>query len=421
MRYANTPSAYGTRPLGTPQSINAVEPTPSTLRSFDLLLVSVVGALLILSLVMVYSASIAITDGPTYELFRINRYFMMQLIYIALGLMGAYVVFHINMMRWEQFAPHFFVFALVLLVLVLVPFIGREVNGARRWIPLGPLNFQPSELMKMAIVIFTAYYAVRHRDRIGELSLRNGFLKGVVPIAGAVVLAVLLAYKEPDLGAAMVFMVIGVGTLFIGGLNIVYFILVSLGAFALILYGVIFTPWRLRRLLAFTDPFSSEHAQSSGYQLVHSLIAIGRGEWTGVGLGFSVEKLHYLPEAHTDFILAVIGEELGFVGIATVVVLFFLLVHRCFRIGRLAIAMDRVFSGLVAQSVGVWIGFQAFFNLSVCLGLLPTKGLTLPLVSYGGSSMLMTLSALALVLRVDHDNRQMMRGQPLDPHQPRYF
>ena len=306
-----------------------------------------------------------------------------------------------------------FIAAAIVLLIVLVPFIGREVNGARRWIPLGPVNFQPSELMKMAMVVYTARYAVRNREAIANFKFMDGFVRGVLPIAGLMVLAVGLTVVEPDLGAAMVIGCICIGILFLGGLHSSYLIAIVIAGVGFISLAVFGSSWRLRRLLAFLDPFSEEHAQSSGYQLVHSLIAIGRGEWNGVGLGFSIEKLHYLPEAHTDFILAVIGEELGFIGITAVVTLYFVLLFKCFKIGRVAIAMDRYFSGLVAQGIGIWIGFQALFNLCVCLGLLPTKGLTLPMISYGGSAMVITLSALGLVFRVDYENRQLMRGLPI--------
>lgn len=393
--------------------VNEVSPTRIKMRDYDLLLLSVVGAILILGLIMVYSSSIALTDGPSNQLFKFNSYLIKQAIYIAIGFFGMVVVFNINMDKWEEISLIFFIIAAVLLLIVLIPFIGREVNGARRWIPLGVVNFQPSELMKMAMVVYVARYAVIHREAISHLKFMDGFVKGVLPIAALMALAVGLTVVEPDLGAAMVIACICIGVLFLGGLHSFYLSSVIVVCVAFVSVAVFGSSWRFRRLLAFLDPFSEEHAQSTGYQLVHSLIAIGRGEWTGVGLGFSIEKLHYLPEAHTDFILAVIGEELGFIGITTVVILYFVLVFKCFKIGRIAIAMDRYFSGLVAQGVGIWIGFQALFNLCVCLGLLPTKGLTLPMISYGGSAMFITLSALGLVFRVDYENRQLMRGLPI--------
>jgi cell division protein FtsW len=216
--------------------------------------------------------------------------------------------------------------------------------------------------------------------------------------------------KEPDLGALIVVVSIAMGILFLGGINARIFSALVGGLFVAFSMVIWLSPWRRDRVFAYLDPWNPDYAQSKAYQLSHSLMAIGRGEWTGVGLGGSVEKLHYLPEAHTDFIVAVIGEELGFVGIFTVVFLFAVIVYRCFEIGRQAIAMERVFGGLIAQGVGVWFGVQTFINIGVCLGLLPTKGLTLPLVSYGGSGILMNLIAVALVLRVDFENRNLMRG-----------
>lgn len=393
--------------------VNEISPSRTKMRDYDLLLLIVIGTILVLGLVMVYSSSIALTEGPSNSVFRFNRYFMMQAIYIGIGFCGMFTVFNINMDKWEELSLPLYILAAVFLLMVLLPFIGKEVNGARRWIPLGPVNFQPTELMKMAIVLYTARYAVRHRDAIAKLKWMDGFVRGVLPMVGLLGVAVGLTYLEPDLGAAMVIASICIGVLFLGGLHSFYLISVGLSGILIVTIAVFGSPWRVKRFFAFLDPFSEEYAQSSGYQLVHSLIAIGRGEWTGVGLGFSVEKLHYLPEAHTDFILAVIGEELGFVGIVSVVVLYFILLFKCFKIGRVAIAMDRFFSGLVAQGVGIWLGFQALFNLCVCLGLLPTKGLTLPMISYGGSAMVMCLCALGLVFRVDYENRQLMRGLPI--------
>ena len=293
---------------------------------------------------------------------------------------------------------------MLLLVLVLIPGIGRKANNAWRWLPIGPLTFQPSEMMKLAMVIFTADYVIRKQEYIQ--SFRRGFLPMAV-ILGAVAF---LLMKEPDLGALIVVVCIAMGILFIGGINArIFSTLVGglLFAFSMVIW---LSPWRRERVFAYLDPWNPDYAQSKAYQLSHSLMAIGRGEWTGVGLGGSVEKLHYLPEAHTDFIVAVIGEELGFIGIFLVVALFAIIIYRCFEIGRQAIAMERVFGGLIAQGVGVWFGVQTFINIGVCLGLLPTKGLTLPLVSYGGSGILMNLIAIAVVLRVDFENRNLMRG-----------
>jgi len=308
------------------------------------------------------------------------------------------------MNAWRKMTIGLFCFATLLLVLVLIPGVGRKVNNAMRWIPIGPITFQPSELMKFAVILFTADYALRKKQYLQSL------LRGFLPIAVILGVVALLLLKEPDLGALIVVAAICMGILFLGGVNARIF-----SALAGILFigfsSIIWlSPWRRERLFAYLNPWDPDYAQSTAYQLTHSLMAVGRGEWTGVGLGGSVEKLHYLPEAHTDFIVAVIGEELGFVGIMLVIVLFAIVVQRCFEIGRQAIAMERVFGGLVAQGVGIWFGVQSFINMGVVLGLLPTKGLTLPMVSYGGSGLLMNLIAVTVVLRVDFENRNLMRG-----------
>jgi len=294
--------------------------------------------------------------------------------------------------------------ALVLLALVLIPQLGRSVNGARRWIPLGVMNFQPSELAKLAVLIYAANYMVR------KMEAREHFLRAVLPMAVAVGLAGVLLLAQPDMGAFMVIVVIAMGILFLGGVNARMFFLMALVVVAAFAVMVMTSEFRRARVFAYLDPWSIEHALGKGYQLSHSLIAFGRGEIFGVGLGGSVEKLHWLPEAHTDFLLAVIGEEFGLIGVLTLIGLFLWLTRRIMDIGRQAIALDQVFAGLVAQGVGVWMGFQSFINIGVNLGALPTKGLTLPLMSYGGSALLINLVALAIVLRVDYENRQMMRG-----------
>jgi cell division protein FtsW len=316
----------------------------------------------------------------------------------------ALLAFQVPTETWEKVARPLFVIALVLLAMVLIPFIGKGVNGARRWISFGIMNFQPSELAKFATIIYAADYMVRKMD------VKERFFRAVLPMGAAVALAGVFLLAEPDMGAFMVIAIIAMGILFLGGVNARMFFLifaVLVGAFMVMIAA---SPWRRERIFAYLDPFSAEHALGKGYQLSHSLIAIGRGEVWGVGLGGSVEKLHWLPEAHTDFLLAVIGEEFGLVGVSLVIFLFLWLSRRIMVIGRQAIALDKVFSGLVAQGVGIWIGFQAFINMGVNLGALPTKGLTLPLMSYGGSAIMMNLIAVAVVLRIDAENKQMMRG-----------
>ena len=301
-------------------------------------------------------------------------------------------------------APLLFLTGLVLLVLVLIPGVGKVVYGARRWLPLGIMNFQPSELAKLAIVLYASDYMVRKMD------VKERFVQAVYPMALAVGLVGVLLLAEPDMGAFMVIATIAMAILFLGGVNGRMFALITavlIGAFGLM---VGLSPWRRERIFAYLDPWSEQNALGKAYQLTHSLIAFGRGEIFGEGLGSSLEKLHYLPEAHTDFLLAVIGEELGFVGVSAVILTFFWLVVRLFNIGRQAIALDRVFAGLVAQGVAVWMGGQGFINMGVNLGVLPTKGLTLPLMSFGGSGLLLNAIALAICLRVDMENRQLMRG-----------
>ncbi|MFM8696066.1 MAG: putative lipid II flippase FtsW [Betaproteobacteria bacterium] len=377
---------------------------PVRLQGFDQALVLVVLVLMALGLVMVYSASVALPDNPRFARYTPTHFLSRHLLSIGVATVAALVMLQIPIRVWERYAPHLFVLALVLLVIVLIPFIGKGVNGARRWIPLGIMNFQPSELAKLAIAMYAANYMVRKMDA------RENFMRAVLPMGVALGVVGVLLLAEPDMGAFMVIAAIALGILFLGGVNGRMFFLsvaILLGAFVLM---IVFSEFRRERIFAYLDPWNPAHAQGKAYQLTHSLIAFGRGEIFGQGLGNSVEKLYYLPEAHTDFLMAVLGEELGFIGVLFVIVAFFWLTRRVFSIGRQAIAMDRVFAGLMTQGIGIWIGVQAFINIGVNLGVLPTKGLTLPLMSYGGSALLLNLSAIAIVLRVDMENRQLMRG-----------
>ena len=374
------------------------------LQSIDQALVWVVVALMMWGMVMVYSASIAMPDNPRFARYSQTHFLTRHVISMVVGGVMALLAFQVPTETWEKLARPLFVASLVLLAMVLLPFIGKGVNGARRWISFGIMNFQPSELAKFATIIYAADYMVRKMD------VKERFFRAVLPMGAAVALAGVFLLAEPDMGAFMVIAIIAMGILFLGGVNARMFFLifaVLVGAFVAMIAA---SPWRRDRIFAYLDPFSAEHALGKGYQLSHSLIAIGRGEVWGVGLGGSVEKLHWLPEAHTDFLLAVIGEEFGLVGVTLVICLFLWLSRRIMVIGRQAIALDKVFSGLVAQGVGIWIGFQAFINMGVNLGALPTKGLTLPLMSYGGSAIMMNLIAIAVVLRIDAENKQMMRG-----------
>ncbi|WP_354677028.1 putative lipid II flippase FtsW [Cupriavidus plantarum] len=389
---------------GLRDAVSGVKPTRSRMMEYDqpLLWVSIV--LLAFGLVMVYSASIALPDSPRYANYRESHFLVRHAFALLIGLSAALVAFQIPVKVWDRYAPKLFVIALLLLIVVLVPFVGKGVNGARRWIPLGVMNFQPSELMKLAVVLYAANYTVRKQEWMQTVS------KGFLPMGVAVVVVGLLLLLEPDMGAFLVIAAVAMGILFLGGINGKLFaglVGVAVGAFALLITA---SPWRRERIYAYLNPWEESNALGKAYQLTHSLIAFGRGEWTGVGLGGSIEKLHYLPEAHTDFILAVIGEEFGFIGVLVMIVLFYWLVRRAFGIGRTALQLDRTFAGLVAKGIGVWIGWQTFINMGVNLGLLPTKGLTLPLVSYGGSGILMNCIALAILLRIDYENRVLMRG-----------
>ncbi|MBX3622827.1 MAG: putative lipid II flippase FtsW [Rhizobacter sp.] len=377
---------------------------PTRLQGFDQQLIWVVVALMALGLVMVYSASVALPDSPRFARYAPTHFLVRHALSMLLGFVAALVVVQVPISVWEKYAPWIFVGALLALVLVLIPHVGKGVNGARRWIPLGFTNFQPSELAKLAIALYAANYMVR------KMEVKENFFRAVMPMAVSVAVVGLLLLAEPDMGAFMVIAAIAMGILFLGGVNGRMFFLITavlVGAFVLM---ITFSEWRRERIFAYLNPWDEKYTLGKAYQLSHSLIAFGRGEVFGQGLGSSVEKLHYLPEAHTDFLFAVIGEELGFVGVTAVICAFFWLARRIFHIGRQAVALDRVFAGLFAQGIGIWVAGQTFINMGVNLGVLPTKGLTLPLMSYGGSAILMNLVALAIVLRVDIENRQLMRG-----------
>ena len=373
-------------------------------RGFDQPLVWITVALLRWGLVMVYSASIAMPDNPRFANYAHTHFLVRHILSIGVAFVAALLAFQVPVATWEKVAPYLFIASLVLLMAVLVPFIGKGVNGARRWIALGILNFQPSELAKFAVVLYAADYMVRKMD------VKERFFRAVMPMGIAVAVIGLLLLAEPDMGAFMVIAVIAMGILFLGGVNArMFFLIAAILAIAFSLM-IALSPWRRERIFAYLNPWDAAYSMGKGYQLSHSLIAIGRGEIFGVGLGGSVEKLHWLPEAHTDFLLAVIGEEFGLVGVLVVICMFLWLTRRLMHIGRQAIALDRVFAGLVAQGLGIWMGFQSFINMGVNLGALPTKGLTLPLMSYGGSAILVNLIAIAVVLRIDYENRQLMQG-----------
>jgi cell division protein FtsW len=378
---------------------------PSTITEFDYAVVSVAGLLLTLGLIMVYSSSIAIAEAGRFTGYQPAYYLIRHSVFLFVGLMAGFVCFQFPMRFWEQAAPYLFCAGVVLLIAVLIPGIGREVNGSRRWISLGVSNLQPSELMKLFAVLYAADYTVRKAAHM------NSFRKGFLPMLMVMLLTGGLLLREPDFGAFAVITLVAMGVLFLGGMNWKLFatlIVALLAGFVLLIWT---SPYRLQRVIGFMDPWADPYGK--GYQLSHALIAFGRGEWFGVGLGASVEKLFYLPEAHTDFLLAVIAEELGFVGVISVIALFSWLIWRAFVIGNQAARMERVFSALVAQGIALWLGAQAFINMGVNMGVLPTKGLTLPLLSFGGSGILANCCALAILLRIDYENRQMMKGYSL--------
>lgn len=367
----------------------------------DLGILCVTAFLLCLGVLMVYSATISFSDSPKYHTAPYH-FLIRQIINIVIGLIAGFAVYRTPMRVWMRIAPYLAGVAIFLLIIVLISGIGRSVNGARRWIALGPMNFQVTEFVKFAVLIAAAAFTVKRQEYMHSVT------KGLAPMF--IIIAVIsgLIGVQPDLGATAVIIAIAMGVLFLGGLDGKIFTAVLILAIAIGFSMIYLSPWRLERMISYWDVWGN--AYGKGYQLSHSLIAFGRGEWFGVGLGASIEKLHYLPESHTDFIMAVIGEELGFVGVVVVVVAFYFFVRRAFAIGRQSIKLDRVFPGLVAEGVGIWIGFQAIINLGVATGMFPTKGLTLPFVSYGGSSLIATIAAVALLLRVDRENRILMRG-----------
>ncbi|MDP3678574.1 MAG: putative lipid II flippase FtsW [Methylotenera sp.] len=361
--------------------------------------------LLGLGLVMVYSSSIAIAEADRAVGHNSSYYLVRQAIFLVISLSAAFVAFNIPVAWWQKMAPYLFLLGLALLVLVLIPGIGRVVGGSRRWLSLFVINLQPSELMKLFAAMYVADYTVR------KAAVMNSFTKGFMPMLMVMLLVGGLLLREPDFGAFAVIAAISISILWLGGINARIFV----GLIILLIVGFVFliwsSPYRLERVIGFMDPWADPYGK--GYQLSHALIAFGRGEWFGVGLGASVEKLLYLPEAHTDFLLAVIAEELGFVGVATVVGLFTWIVIRAFGIGKEAIANERYFGALLAQGLGVWIGVQGIINMGVNMGLLPTKGLTLPLLSFGGSGILANCIAMAILLRIDFENRRLQKGLPV--------
>lgn len=390
--------------LGGIKMLNS-KPPHTHVSEFDALLGWIVIALLSIGLVMVYSSSIATAEAARFTGHQQSYYLLRQGLYIALGLIAGVLVFQMPMQTWQNFAPVLFIVGVGLLIAVLIPGLGKEVNGSRRWISLIVFSLQPSELMKLFVVLYAADYTVR------KGAVKNTFVKAFVPMFMVMLVVGVLLLSEPDMGAFVVICAIAMSTLWLGGYKLKVFAALLLALPAAFAALIIFSPYRIKRVTSFLDPWADPYG--TGYQLSHALIAFGRGEWFGVGLGASVEKLFYLPEAHTDFLLAVTAEELGLLGVSVVIVLFAWLIYRAFSIGRQAAMLDRLFAALVAQGIAAWLGIQAMINIGVNMGILPTKGLTLPLMSYGGSGILVNCVAIAMLLRIDWENRRLMKGLPV--------
>jgi cell division protein FtsW len=365
----------------------------------DYWLVASVLMLATLGLVMVASASITFADReigqPFYYAFR-------QAVFIGLGLAAGVLVFAVRLVDLERLAMVLLLSAFAMLLLVLVPGVGVEVNGAARWINAGLFRLQVSEPAKLMFIIYLASYLARHGEEVRTRI--TGFMKPV----GLLAIAALLLLLEPDFGATVVLTATVMGMIFMAGVKLLQFS-GALGLAGLLLASLaVSSPYRMNRLTTFMDPWADPF--NSGFQLTQSLIAIGRGEWFGVGLGASIQKLFYLPEAHTDFVFAVLAEELGLLGVCLIIVLYAVLVWRAFAIAAQAVRAENLFAAYLAYGIGIWFGLQSFINVGVNMGLLPTKGLTLPLMSYGGSSMLVMCVAVALLLRVDYETRCTATG-----------
>jgi cell division protein FtsW len=389
-------------PLAAPRESRAMLAYDPTLAWAALLLLA-------LGLVMVYSASIATAEASAYTGYRPWYFLARHALFVAAGLTAGVIAFQVPVKAWRALAPYLFVAGAALLIAVLVPGVGRAINGSKRWLTLGVLNLQPSEFMKLFVVLYTSSYAVRRAAFLhAEQPLKQTLLRGFLPLLAVMIGIGALLLHEPDFGACVVIVAIAFGILFLGGLD--GRLLMGLGVLLPIALWVLIriAPYRLQRFTGFLDPWAD--AYGKGYQLSHSLIAFGRGEWFGVGLGASVEKLLYLPEAHTDFLLAVIAEELGFAGVIAVIALFAWMLIRAYAIGRQAARLERPFAALLAHGIGIWLGIQAFINIGVNMGVLPTKGLTLPLLSFGGSGIVANCVAIAILLRVDFENRRLLRG-----------
>lgn len=365
--------------------------TPEAL--FDRQLVWIALGLMLTGLVMVTSASFPIssrlTDQPFHFMFR-------HATFLILALIVSSVIVQIPMKRWFQYSTYLLALSFVLLIVVLA--VGKSVNGASRWIPLGLFNLQPAEVAKLSLFIFMAGYLVRKQEEVRK-TFFGGFGKPIIVFG----LFALLLLGQPDLGTVVVMLVTLFGMLFIAGAKLSQFIALMVAGVAAVVGLIVIEPYRVRRVTSFWEPWNDPFG--SGYQLTQSLMAFGRGDWMGQGLGNSIQKLEYLPEAHTDFVFAVLAEELGFVGVTLVLMLIFSLVFKAIFIGKRAFENDQVFSGYLAFGIGIWFAFQTLVNVGAASGIVPTKGLTLPLISYGGSSLIIMATAVSMLLRIDHECR----------------
>lgn len=366
----------------------------------DPVLLALFGSILAFGLIMVFSATVSNDHALASSNFK---HVVMQLGYLVIGVLAAIGVALMPLSFWQHNNRTLLFLGFALLILVLIPGVGISVNGSRRWLPLGPVNMQPSELMKLIMIVYTAGFLVRQGERVRQ------FKVGILSMGLVICLTGTLLLLEPDFGSTVVITGTVIAMMFLGGVKILHFLLclvIGTGLFAAL---ALTSPYRLQRVMSFMDPFSDPF--NSGFQLVQALIAIGRGEWFGVGLGNSIQKLFYLPHAHNDFLLAVIGEELGFIGLLTLIVLFALLISRIFRLALLAERSGRMFEARVAQGIGLLIAIQALINIGVNLGVMPTKGLTLPFMSYGGSSLIANCLLMGVLFSIDREVRQKPGGE----------
>lgn len=373
--------------------------TTEPLAVYDRWFLFAVLGLLALGLLMVASSSIVISERQYHQPFH---YLAKQVFFLGVGVCFGLIVLRLEIAWWEKVSGVLLLGSMILLVLVLIPGVGRSVNGSMRWIGFGPVGMQVSELAKLCVIVFMAGYLVRR-----EMEIRTQVIGFIKPMAILCVVCLLLL-KEPDFGAAVVIMATALTMMFMAGVRIWQFTILLLLVAGAIAFLAVSSPYRLTRLTTFINPWATQY--DSGYQLTQSLIAFGRGGWFGVGLGDSVQKLFYLPEAHTDFLFAVLAEELGLAGVLAVFALFTLLIGRGLLIARRAQQEGLLFNSYFAYGLSTWLGLQAMINVGVNSGVLPTKGLTLPLMSYGGSSMLVNCIVIALLLRIDHETRWKRLG-----------